>query len=175
MKEVYTLYKLIVMYLLDQTRFPLTNGQISEFVAEEQYTDYFTVQETLHDMVKLGLLETETVRNSTFYTLTDSGRETLAYFGDQISSGIRRDIEEYLKKNRFELREENSVLADYVNNEGGEYAVNLQIKEKDTVLIEMNLTVPLEQQAIFICDNWKKKSAQVYEYLMEELAQKEQK
>ena len=78
MKEVHTLYKLIFLYLLDRVEFPLTNGQICAFVAEEQYTDYFTVQETLADMVESKLLETELVRNSTFYSLTDSGKETLS-------------------------------------------------------------------------------------------------
>ena len=52
MKEVHTLYKLIFLYLLDRVEFPLTNGQICAFVAEEQYTDYFTVQETLADMCR---------------------------------------------------------------------------------------------------------------------------
>ena len=36
MKEVHTLYKLIFLYLLDRVEFPLTNGQICAFVAEEQ-------------------------------------------------------------------------------------------------------------------------------------------
>ena len=114
MKEVHTLYKLIFLYLLDRVEFPLTNGQICAFVAEEQYTDYFTVQETLADMVESKLLETELVRNSTFYSLTDSGKETLSYFKDDISTAIRKDIENYLKKNKMKLRDENAVLADSV-------------------------------------------------------------
>ena len=65
MKEVHTLYKLILLYLLNRVEIPLTNGQICAFVAEEQYTDYFTVQETLADMVETKLLEPEIVRNST--------------------------------------------------------------------------------------------------------------
>ena len=115
MKEVHTLYKLILLYLLNRVEFPLTNGQICAFVAEEQYTDYFTVQETLADMVETKLLETETVRNSTYYRLTESGKETLSYFKDDISTAIRKDIENYLKKNKMQLRDENAVLADYSN------------------------------------------------------------
>ena len=131
MKEVHTLYKLIFLYLLDRVELPLTNGQICAFVAEEQYTDYFTVQETLADMVESKLLETELVRNSTFYSLTDSGKETLSYFKYDISTAIRKDIENYLKKNKMKLRDENAVLADYSNLDEGRFSVKLQIKEKD--------------------------------------------
>ena len=166
MKEVHTLYKLIFLYLLDRVEFPLTNGQICAFVAEEQYTDYFTVQETLADMVESKLLETELVRNSTFYSLTDSGKETLSYFKDDISTAIRKDIENYLKKNKMKLRDENAVLADYSNLDEGRFSVKLQIKEKDNYIVDMTLVVPDERQAIMLCDNWKKKSSEIYRHLM---------
>ena len=169
MKEVHTLYKLIFLYLLDRVEFPLTNGQICAFVAEEQYTDYFTVQETLADMVESKLLETELVRNSTFYSLTDSGKETLSYFKDDISTAIRKDIENYLKKNKMKLRDENAVLADYSNLDEGRFSVKLQIKEKDNYIVDMTLVVPDERQAIMLCDNWKKKSSEIYRQLMKEL------
>ena len=161
MKEVHTLYKLILLYLLNRVEFPLTNGQICAFVAEEQYTDYFTVQETLADMVETKLLETETVRNSTYYRLTESGKETLSYFKDDISTAIRKDIEVYLKENKMKLRDENAVLADYSNLEEGGFRVTLQIKEKEAYIVDLKLVVPDERQAIKMCDNWKKKSSQM--------------
>ena len=37
MSEAYTLYKLIVLYMLDKLDFPLTNGQISEFILDKVY------------------------------------------------------------------------------------------------------------------------------------------
>lgn len=169
MKEVHTLYKLILLYLLNRVEIPLTNGQICAFVAEEQYTDYFTVQETLADMVETKLLEPEIVRNSTFYHLTESGKETLSYFKDEISTAIRKDIEAYLKENKMKLRNENAVLADYNNLEEGGFLVKLQIKEKESFIVDMSLTVQEERRAIMMCDNWKKKSSEIYRQLMKEL------
>lgn len=169
MKEVHALYKLIILYMLKKVEFPLTNSQISAFILEEQYTDYFTLQETLSDMVESKLLETQTIRNSTHYSVTDLGNETLEYFGHQISSGIQADVERYLKKNRIQLRNENAVIADYHKNTAGEFTVRLQVKEKEDFLIDLSLTVPLEQQAIILCDNWKKKNVEIYKYLMKEL------
>ena len=40
MAEAFTLYKLIILYMLDKVDFPLTNSQISEFVLDKGYTDY---------------------------------------------------------------------------------------------------------------------------------------
>lgn len=172
LKEVQTIYKLIILYLLQQVDFALTNGQICAFIAEEEYTDYFTVQQTLAEMLETGLLEKEVVRNTTQYTVTESGKETLNYFMGEISQGIRDDVASYLKENKFKLREENAVVADYSNNENGEYTVRLQVKEKQDIIIDLSLEVPIEKQAILFCDNWKKKSSQIYQYLMKELMEK---
>ena len=109
------------------------------------------------------------MRNSTFYSLTDSGKETLSYFKDDISTAIRKDIENYLKKNKMKLRDENAVLADYSNLDEGRFSVKLQIKEKDNYIVDMTLVVPDERQAIMLCDNWKKKSSEIYRHLMKEL------
>ena len=38
MAEPFTLYKLIILYMLKKVDFPLTNSQISEFVLDEGYT-----------------------------------------------------------------------------------------------------------------------------------------
>lgn len=169
MADVHALYKLIILAMLNKVDFELTNSQISSFILEEQYTDYFTVQETLSDMIESGLIGSKTVRNSTRYSLTDSGKETLEYFKNDISDAIQKDMEEYFRKNKLQMRNENAVTADYFRTGGNEFTAQLQVKEKDAVLIEVALTVPLEQQAISLCDNWKKKSQQIYGYLMEQL------
>lgn len=170
MSEIQTLYKLIVLAILGKADFALTNSQLSAFILEKQYTDYFTLQQTLADMVKAGYLQSEVIRNSTRYTITKKGRETLEYFGGEVSEAIKADIQEYLKKNRLKLQNENAVTADY-RRSGIDFAVRLKVQEKDALLIGLELTVPLEEQAVSICDNWKDKSQQIYSYLMRELMQ----
>lgn len=169
MQNVHTLYKLIVLEMLEKVDFELTNSQISSFILEEEYTDYFTIQQTLADMTESGLIEAKTIRNSTRYGITESGHETLEYFGGEISQAIREDIDSYFKKNKLQMRNDNAITADYYRNGNNEFTAQLRVKEKETVLVEISLTVPLEQQAALLCDNWKKKNEQIYSYLMEEL------
>ena len=45
MAEPFTLYKLIILYMLDRVDFPLTNSQISSFLLDRGYTNYFTLQQ----------------------------------------------------------------------------------------------------------------------------------
>lgn len=95
----------------------------------------------------------------------------MGYFKNNISSSIRSDIDEYLKANRIQLRNEVSVLADYYKNTGGDISVRCRVKEKQSDLIDLTITVPDETQAKAICRQWQKKCQTVYEFIMRELMQ----
>ena len=57
MAESLTLYKLIILYMLNEVDFPLTNSQISEFILEKEYTNYFHLQQAFSELVDSNLLE----------------------------------------------------------------------------------------------------------------------
>ena len=169
MAEAQTLYKLIVLSMLDRVDFPLTNAQISDFILTKEYTNYFTLQQVLAELVETDHAEENTVRNSTYYQMTEKGKETLNYFGHMVSAAIHEDMDKYFKDNAIALRDEMSVKADYYENNHEEYSVRLRVMEKDSALIDLTLSVPTEGQANSICDNWKKKNQKLYAYLMQEL------
>ena len=169
MAEAQTLYKLIVLTMLSKVDFPLTNAQISDFILTKEYTNYFTLQQVLSDLVETELAEEHTVRNSTYYHMTSKGIETLNYFGHMVSEAIHEDMDKYFKDNAIALRDEMSVKADYFENNQSEYTVRLRVMEKDSAVIDLSLSVPTENQANSICDNWKKKNQKLYAYLMHEL------
>ena len=49
MTEALTLYKLMILYMLERVDFPLTNSQISEFILDKGYTNYFAVQQAVNE------------------------------------------------------------------------------------------------------------------------------
>lgn len=169
MAEAQTLYKLIILTMLSKVDFPLTNAQISDFILTKEYTNYFTLQQVLAELVETELAEVHTVRNSSYYHMTEKGKETLNFFGDMVSPAIHEDIDKYFKDNAIALRDEMSVRADYYENNHEEYSVRLRVMEKDSPVIDLTLSVPTENQANSICDNWKKKNQKIYAYLMQQL------
>ena len=91
-------------------------------------------------------------------------------FGEKmltIPKGI--DIAQFLKEKEYELRKEASVTADFYPSKGDEYTVNLKIREKENLLLEINLNVVSRDQAVYICDHWEKKHSDVYSMLIEKL------
>ena len=169
MAEAQTLYKLIILSMLDRVDFPLTNAQISDFILTKEYTNYFTLQQVLADLVETELAEIHTVRNSSYYQMTEKGKETLKFFGNMVSAAIHEDMDRYFADNAIALRDEAAVRADYYQNSSEDYMVRLRVLEKDLPLIDLTLTVPSEDQANSICNHWKTKNQKIYAYLMQEL------
>jgi len=169
MTDSFTLCKLIILYTLNKVNFPLTNSQVTEFALEKGYTTYFTLQQAINELCDTALIKAKQIRNSSHYSITPSGIETLGYFGDHISSTVKQDIDAFLKQHQYELRSENETLADYYQEKKNQYLVNCSIKEKGVPLIEIKLNVTDEDQAIAICDNWRTKNADIYAYIISNL------
>ncbi len=167
MAEASTQYKLIVLYMLDQVDFPLTNTQISNFMLNKDYTTYFTVQQAISELVHAELIRTEPTHNNTHYYLTPAGRETLSYLPDKISDAIKADVLDYFKENQMELRQEISIIADYYKTTSQGFAARCQLKERNRPLIDLTVTVKSKTEAEAICTNWKSQHEDVYGYLME--------
>ena len=79
-QEPLTLYKLIVLYMLDRVTFPLTTAQISEFILEKEYTNFLTLQTAISELTETGLAESRTLLNRTQLQITEEGRNTLHFF-----------------------------------------------------------------------------------------------
>ena len=94
------------------------------------------------ELEEANLVKPQTIRNTTQFQLTKSGREALGYFCDRIPNAIQEEADQYLQEHKIELRNEGSVTADYYRTTAKEYAVHCVIKEKESDLIDLTLTVP---------------------------------
>lgn len=167
--DALTLYKLIILYILNKVDFPLTNAQLTDFILEKEYTNYFNIQQALNDLISSELITVASVHHSSHYRITDAGKETLDFFNSKISDAIKSDIMEFLRRNKYSLREEVSNIADYHEEKKNEFIVRCQVKEQGSSIIDLSLIVPTEDVAISICNNWRGKSQEVYSYLMKTL------
>ncbi|MBQ8278359.1 MAG: DUF4364 family protein [Roseburia sp.] len=167
MAEPFTIYKLTILNMLDKVDFPLSNTQLTNFFLEHEYTDYFRVQQVISDLLDAELIRTESTHNNTHYYITAAGKETLNLLKDKISDAIELDIINYFAQNKLELRNDNSIIADYYRTPNRDFAVRCQYRQKDTNLIDLTLSVQTKEQAEAICNNWKKQNEDVYMYLMD--------
>lgn len=169
LSEPATLYKLMILYMLKKVNFPLTNSQLSDFFNSRDYANYFTFQQVINELLEANLIAADTVRNATRYELTKEGEDVIYFFGKQISPSIIQDMDEFIKENKFQMRSEVGVTADYYKSSLSDYTVSCYVREGKENIIELKLTVPSEEQAISMCDKWESVNQEIYAYIMKKL------
>ena len=167
MAEPLTLYKLMILYMLEKSEFPLTNAQISGFILDKGYTTYFHLQQAISELTDSELIKAKTVRNSSYFRITPQGKQTLSYFEDQISDGIKKDIADFFKENIIQIREELLAVADYYKGQEEGYQVRCRLRQDNLPLVDLTIAVPTEEAAKAVCLNWKEKRQSIYENLIE--------
>ena len=63
-----------------------------------------------------------------------------------------------------------SIHTDYTHVKNKEYIARCSIVERGSVLLEVSLNVPTEEEAIQVCKNFKKKNEKIYSLLFSELS-----
>lgn len=155
---------------------PLYRAQIMDFILDSEYTNFQTLQEVFSELKKQGLIrieqglmaQDEQAQRSFFY-LTKEGEETL----DALKSKLRPDIisqaEEYLQKIESLSGQEETLRINYLRTRAGTYEVQLERfkdrKKNCAVIMEART----EEEAVKMCDAWKKQSAELAAYLKDKL------
>nr|MBP3599289.1 DUF4364 family protein [Eubacterium sp.] len=171
MKEALTIYKLIILYTLNKVDSPLTLGLISDYIIDRGYTNYFNVQNAFAELMDAELISASQTYNTSHYSITEEGRQTLELFQNQLSHEIRGEIEQYLRENKQSIAKRMNVVSDYTRSENGEYLVTCSLIENGHVLLETKISIPSEEDAIKICDNWRTNSDELYSLTIKTLLQ----
>lgn len=164
-----TIYKMTILTMLDKVDFPLSNTQIANFFLLQEYTDYFTVQQVIHELLDSKLIRFESSHNSTQYHITPLGKETLNCLEEKMSPAIEQDITDYFEKNQIAFRNENSVTANYYKSSGNGYDVRCKLQEKQVSVIDLTIHVATKPQAKAVCQNWQAQNMDICSYLMDML------
>ena len=150
MDEVFTVYKLIILYILERAEGDVTQAMVSSFLLESGYANFVSLAESYDQLEKRGLVKIVSRGEKTFLHPTDAGRQAFGFFGRQLNPRIRSQIDDWLIENGQKIREDRDVSAVYEKMNSGVYEVRMSVKES-------------------IAEQWNEKNADIYHYLIENL------
>lgn len=168
-QETFTLYKLIVLYMLDQISVPLGKSTINDFILNKGYTNYLTLQQAIGELIDNQLVSHKKEANRILLSITKEGSDTVKFFENRISDAIKEEVRQFLLTNNNRLKNDYSLASNYYKSVSGEYEAQLIAKEKDILLMDLRISVPTEEIAEDVCLNWKKRSEEIYQMLTQML------
>lgn len=157
--------KLLLLYLIDVSDYDLSKNMITEFILENDYMNYFLIQQYLSELVGSGFI-TLTKLNEDVYSITDKGEMALSYFKDRIPEEFKKHVEAKFIKTFKDKKLEREVFSEFYQKENNQYVVNLKLVEGEEILFSIYLDVPDRREAEKISDRWNKNTEEIYKNIL---------
>lgn len=107
--------------------------------------------------------------NGPHLAILDDGVETLSSFSDRISQPIKDDINNYLKACNLETKSSLNVNTNYYKASRNEFVAELSLKEEGSELLSLRISMPTEDSARAMCENFEGKSEELYDLIVDKL------
>lgn len=167
--DAITLYKLVILYFLDTADFPITNAQLSDYLLNHEFQDYFTIQTALSCLEEDHMIIKDSKLRRSFMKITPEGQKILFLLREELSEMLRKDIQDYISANHYKLHTENSCSYNIAKNEDGSYNAILSLTEHNSTLLSLSIQVPSEEAALSFCEQWVEKNNELYELILKTL------
>lgn len=167
--DLLKLYKLIILYFLYRSEQEITNAILSDFILDNSYADYLSIQETLSSLAEDHMITPHKTLSSTYYTITEAGTETLEYFKYQLPKETKLQIEQYLKEKKMQIVKDTTLRVDYTKTEFGEYMMTGTVMDQKQTIFEIKLNLPTEEMAHEACKTFKNHETEIYAFLWKTL------
>lgn len=154
--------KLLLLYIIKESTYNFTKNQLTEFILEKNYLNFFSVQQYLSELVDSDFIELVEEENQQKYNLLDKGTVALEYFMGKIPERIKKDLEVEFHSQKIQQKKETQVISEHYQRDDGQYVVNLKLVENGDTLFSLYLNVATEQQAELISQSWKDRTDSIY-------------
>ena len=161
--------KLLVLYVIKSLRQPISKTQLTEIILENNFINYFTLQQYISVLDTAEFVEYIEKNNKILITITSKGENVLSIFNDRISP-IKRDIiDNYISKTIDNIKKELTIHSDYTIEKNNSFVVDLKALEDETLLIDLKISVPTKKQATSLCNRWKENPSDIYTKIVQVL------
>lgn len=158
--------KLLLLYIIDKSEKPLTNEQITQFVLENNYMNYFLIQQYLSELINSNFIEYLSKEDKDIYQILDKGRSTLSYFEDRIPKNVKDEVANKFIQIKEIEKKATQVLSEFFQKDDNQFMVNLKLVENEETLFSLYVDVASAKQAEKICSIWENNTEYIYKNVL---------
>ncbi len=154
--------KLIILYTIKHLKKNSDYTLLDFVISSSANVNYFELEPYIAELIaKDNIMEYE-ADGKTYFSIKESGEETLEFFKYKIPGSILGRLEEIINKINKEEASGNKFFADYFPVGENKYTVKFSMEEGGVSLMNLELYAGSKQRAIAICNYLKNSTAEFY-------------
>ncbi|MBQ9624784.1 MAG: DUF4364 family protein [Clostridia bacterium] len=161
--------KLLLLYITREFEYPLTEELFLKIIIDNEFMDYIEFKDCLNALLADKHIEKKLVAGLKAHKITEEGNSILNEFINKIPPSAISDLKDYFKNKFEEIKQKHTYESTYKILEDGRAEIFCAIREKDEMLLSMNVYVGDNASAKAICQNWETASPVMYRIIMDTL------
>lgn len=157
--------KLLILYILKNTPVSITNNELTEFILDKGFMNYFALQQYLGELSEGELIRLN--EDTLEYVLLEKGYEVLELFNTKIPEKVIEQLDKDFKLKENLKTIETQVIGDYFQKENKQYSVSLKLVENEETLFSLYFDVANEEMAQKYSKLWKENTQFFYQNILE--------
>ena len=161
--------KVLILYLLSIIDRPINNDELYRLVLSIQDINYFYFQQFLLDLEENKYIVNYKKDNDIVYEITENGKSTLDLTLDMLPGIIKVKVDETVKGELREIKNESAVRAEFIPLSETEFIVKCKIIENNVMIFEIQSFATSREQAVNIVKNWEQNAGTIYPSVLQML------
>lgn len=158
--------KVLILYILNRLNKAITSDGLYKMISSVNGINYFYFQQTLQDLVETNLVG-YTKDDDTVVKITSEGKNAFDLTQDLLPGLIKLKADNIFEKELANIKEESSVVAEFIPQNENEYTVKCKIIENNETIFEVETYAGPRDRAKKICDNWNSNATEIYPKIIE--------
>lgn len=154
--------KLLMLYIIDRFRTPITKEQLYTAMVTADDTGFFEMSELLAELEQEQYILAVPVRQQQLLYLTEKGMRLTREFEREIARSVRDEVAGYADEHREELRRKNCVVSDALPQPDGSWRLTLSMLEMNDVRFEISLLMPDSASTFRAQQHWAREADSIY-------------
>ena len=159
--------KLIVLYILENAKTPLSITQIVKYCEDFEDITYFDICTYLDSLKSSKYIFEKYNEGNILYSPTELGTTTLNELLELIPGVNLYNLKKLINKNAIEIKTDYSIDTTIIPIKSDEYKVSCYIKDGNDEMINITMYAGNKDQAKNISKNWNDNAEDIYTKLLE--------
>jgi len=156
----------LICYVLDHMRDPMTYGQLEESVLKDQLANYFEFAQAFGKLSEEGhILCTESSDQVKRYSLSPSGKHAARVFYDSLPTTVRQLAEEAGRIALLRQRREKEILTEIEKTQDG-YKLTIRMTDIGTDLLAVSMFLPTREECEAVQKRFRSDPAFIYQSIL---------
>ena len=164
--------RLLILYTLKSFQISMSEYYLQEVLVWSGILDYFTMMDSLYDVMDSKLVETVEIEGETRYSITPKGEEMAEMFKNEIPSSVRSKIRDFADDALDKIERGREIIAEIVPLDRKKYIAKFGMYERQVPFFEVSLFAGTKETAEEVLENLKKYSADIYKLILERIAER---